>query len=129
MTVLTNETAVYAGFGFLALLLFAFVRSQKGSSVRFEVVAQTLYPHKDHTYRFLLKKMNGYYRCYITRAPIFPGKKPKYYMQGYETDPKNNTPFIIWRGEPLRTVEAAKNNCRGWANANQLLMDYQRTPD
>ena len=84
---------------------------------------------KDHTYRFHLKKMNGYYRCYITRAPIFPGKKPKYYMQGYETDPKNNTPFIIWRGEPLRTVEAAKNNCRGWANANQLLMDYQRTPD
>ena len=129
MTVLTNETAAYVGFGFLALLLFAFIRSRKDRSVRFEVVAQTLYPHKDHTYRFHLKKMNGYYRCYIIRVPIFPGKKTKYYMQCYATDPKNNAQYIIWMGKKLTTLDEAKNICRGWANANQLLMDYQRTPD
>ncbi len=129
MTFLTNETAVRISLGFLAMIAFAMIRSRKGRSARFEYSAQTLYIHKDHTYRFLLRKINGYYRCYIIGVPQFPGKKPKYYMQGYATEPKNDAPYIIWRGEKLTTLDAAKNICRSWANANQTLIDFQRTPD
>ena len=129
MNVITNETVVRISLGFLAMIFFAFIRSHKDSSVRFEYSAQTLYIHKDHTYRFHLKKINGYYRCYIVGVPQFPGKKPKYYMQGYATDPKNDAQYIIWRGEKLTTLDAAKNICRAWANANQTLIDFQRPPD
>ena len=57
MNVITNETVVRISLGFLAMIFFAFIRSHKDSSVRFEYSAQTLYIHKDHTYRFHLKKI------------------------------------------------------------------------
>ena len=129
MTIFTDTTTVRVSVGVLALLLVLFLRSRKGSAVRFEYAAQTLYVHRDHTYRFYIKRMNGYYRCYIIRVPYFPGKEPKRCLRGYETDPKNNAQFITWHGEKLTTLDAAKNLCRGWANANQFFIDCARTPD
>ena len=118
-----------ASVGTVIFIILLLANAASDNSVRFEYAAQTLYVHKDHTYRFHIRKMGGYYRCYIIRVPQFPGKKPKHYMQGYETDPRNDAQFITWRGEKLTTLDSAKNICRGWANANQLLMDYQRTLD
>ena len=127
--IVLDKVSIYAS---LLLFIFIFVLSIKSfsnSSERFEYLAQTLYIHKDHTYRFLIKKINGSYRCYIIRVPQFQGRKAKRYIQGYDTDSKNDAKYIIWNGEKLTSIDSAKNICRAWANANQTLIDFQQTPD
>lgn len=126
--ILLSKYTIYAGMALFILTGFLYVRSISNSSERFEYLAQTLYIHKDHTYRFFIKKINGCYRCYIIRVPQFQGQKAKHYIQCYTTDSKNNK-YIIWNGEKLTTIDSAKNICRAWANANQTLIDFQQTPD
>ena len=127
--IVLDKVSIYA---LLLLFIFIFVlgiKSISNSSERFEYLAQTLYVHKDHTYRFFIKKINGCYRCYIIRVPQFQGLKAKRYIQGYDIDPKNDAKYIIWNGEKLTSIDSAKNICRAWANANQTLIDFQQTPD
>ena len=123
-----NNPTIYAAIALFILIGFLYIRAISSRSKRFEYLAQTIYIHKDHTYRFHIKKINGYYRCYIIRVPQFQGQKAKHYIQCYTTDSKNNK-YIIWNGEKLTTIDSAKNICRAWANANQTLIDFQQTPD
>ena len=127
--ILLSKYTIYAGMALFILAGFLYVRSISNSCERFEYLAQTLYIHKDHTYRFFIKKINGCYRCYIIRVPQFQGLKAKRYIQGYDIDPKNDAKYIIWNGEKLTSIDSAKNICRAWANANQTLIDFQQTPD
>lgn len=124
-----NSPTIYAAIALFILIGILYTRVVNIRSERFEYLAQTLYIHKDHTYRFLIKKINGYYRCYIIRVPQFQGIKAKRYIQGYDIDPKNDAKYITWNGEKLTSIDSAKNICRAWANANQTLIDFQRTPD
>ena len=124
-----NSPTIYAAIALFILIGILYTRVVNIRSERFEYLAQTLYIHKDHTYRFLIKKINGYYRCYIIRVPQFQGKKAKQYIQGYDIDSKNDAKYIIWNGEKLTSIDSAKNICRAWANANQTLIDFQQTPD
>lgn len=123
-----NSPTIYVAIALFILIGILYTRVVNIRSERFEYLAQTLYIHKDHTYRFLIKKINGYYRCYIIRVPQFQGLKAKRYIQGYDIDSKNGA-YIIWNGEKLTSIDSAKNICRAWANANQTLIDFQQTPD
>lgn len=124
-----NNPTIYAAIALFILIGFLYIRAISSRSKRFEYLAQTIYIHKDHTYRFHIKKINGYYRCYIIRVPQFQGIKAKRYIQGYDIDPKNGAKYIIWNGKKLTDIDSAKNICRAWANANQTLIDFQQYPD
>ena len=92
----------------------------------YQYSARTRYENQDHTYIFIIQMMkNGYYRCYIERAPFLFGKRFSRYTIDYGYDKKIEKAFILTTAK-IHSITDAKELCTEWGNSNQYVIDSHR---
>ena len=127
MKIIDNNTAfISASIIILLIFLIRIPVMSRPKQFTFHYSAQTRYEDQDHNYTFnitLLK--NGYYRCYIERAPFLFGRKYSRYTINYAVD-KNIGKSYILSNAKIHSVSEAKDLCAEWGNYNQFVIDSHR---
>lgn len=127
MTEINNEMLFKASV-FIILIMFiirlpVMCRPRK---VIYKCAAKTDFKKLDHDYVFQIERMiDGYYRCYIERAPLLFGKHFYRYTDTYVEEKDTNRRFILYNRK-IRSVERAREICIDWSNSNQTHIDFCR---
>ena len=127
MTYLDHNTVF---LGSVALILLAWLIRLpvmcRPKHFTYQYAARTRFEKQDHTYIFRNVMMkNGFYRCYIKRAPFLFGKRFSRYTIDYGYDKEIGKCYIL-STRKVGSVEEAKALCAEWNNFNQYVIDSHR---